>query len=54
MKPEPAPSVPGATEAERMDNALRKVLSVSKTELLREEAKLKRKRERKKRAGKPN
>jgi hypothetical protein len=40
MKPEPAPYVPGNTEAERMDNALRKVLSVSKSELLKAEAKM--------------
>jgi hypothetical protein len=30
MKPLPAPDVPGNTEAGRMDNTLRKVLTVSK------------------------
>jgi hypothetical protein len=53
MKPLPAPYVPGNTEAERMSNALTKVLSVSKADLLKEEAKWKRARERKKR-GKPS
>ncbi len=31
MKPEPAPSVPGNTEAERMSNALRMVLTVPRS-----------------------
>lgn len=52
MKPLPAPDVPGNTEAERMDNALRKVLTVSKEALLKAEAKWKRARARKKRAKK--
>jgi len=39
MKPLPAPQVPGKTEFERFKNALRQVLSVSKEELLRREAK---------------
>lgn len=37
MKPLPAPSVPGKTEFERFDNAMRQVLSVSKQELLKRE-----------------
>lgn len=37
MKPSPAPSVPGSTNAERMSNALGIVLKVSKEELLRRE-----------------
>jgi hypothetical protein len=49
-KPLPAPNVPGNTDAERFDNALLKVLTVSKEELLKEEAKWKRARARKKRA----
>jgi hypothetical protein len=53
-KPAPAPHVPGNTDAERMDNALRKILTVSKEDLLKEEAKWKRTRARKKRATKPN
>ncbi|HYL73278.1 MAG TPA: hypothetical protein VEU96_03685 [Bryobacteraceae bacterium] len=54
MKPLPTPHVPGDTEAARMDNALRKVLTVSKEDLLREEAKWKRAQARKKRARKPS
>lgn len=50
MKPAPPPNVPGNTEAEKFDNALRKVLSVSKEDLLKAEAKWKRERARKKRA----
>jgi hypothetical protein len=38
----PAPNVPGNTDAERMDNALRKVLTFSKADSLKEEAKWKR------------
>ena len=53
MKPHPAPHVPGNTEAERMDNAVRKLFTVSKEDYLREEVRLKRIRERKKRAKKP-
>jgi len=48
MKPLPAPHVPGKTEFERFDNAMRQVLSVSKEELLRREAREKKARERKK------
>jgi len=50
MKPLPAPKVPGNTEAERFDNAVRKMLCVSKEDLLKEEAKDKRAKARKKRA----
>ncbi len=53
MKPLPPPYVPGNTEAERMDNAVRKMFSVSKEALLKHEAKEARTRERKKRAKKP-
>ena len=49
-KPLPAPNVPGSTDAERFDYALRKILTVSKTELLKEEAKWMKARARKKRA----
>jgi hypothetical protein len=38
MKPLPAPNVPGKTEFERFDNAVRQVLTVSKSELLKREA----------------
>jgi hypothetical protein len=45
MKPLPAPHVPGKTDFERFDNAVRQVLTVSKVELLRREAEEKRLRE---------
>lgn len=38
----PAPNVPGDTPAERMSNALSMVLRVSKADLLKKEARLKR------------
>jgi hypothetical protein len=38
MKPLPAPHVPGNTEFERFDNAMRQVFSVSKDDLLKKEA----------------
>jgi hypothetical protein len=50
MKPLPAPNVPGNTDAERMDYAVRKMFSVSKEAVLKEEAKQARARA-KKRAG---
>jgi hypothetical protein len=52
MKPAPAPNVPGNTEAERFDYAVRKLFTVSKEDYLKEEARLKKLRERKKRAKK--
>jgi hypothetical protein len=42
MKRLPAPHVPGNTEAERMSNALRMVLRVSKPDLLKKESRVKR------------
>ncbi len=54
MKPLPAPYVPGNTEAERFDNAVRRLFTVSKEALLKEEAKWKTARARKKRAKKPS
>jgi hypothetical protein len=53
MKPLPAPEVPGNTEAERMDNAVRKMFSVSRETVLKREADWKRSQARKKRARKP-
>jgi hypothetical protein len=47
MKPEPAPSVPGNTDAERMSNALRHVLAVAKEAILKAETKEKKAKERK-------
>jgi len=52
MKPAAAPSVPGYTDAERFDNAVRKIFSVSKDDLRRAEAKWKRAQTRKKRMAK--
>jgi len=49
MNPLPAPKVPGKTEFERFDNAVRQVLSVSKDELLKQEAREKRTQKRKRR-----
>ena len=54
MKPAPALNVLGTTESERMDNALRKILTVCNEDLLKEEAKWNRARTRKKRAKKPS
>jgi hypothetical protein len=48
MKPLPAPNVPGKTESERFDNALRHVFTVSKDDLLKREAAEKKSRTRKK------
>lgn len=53
MKPAPALHVPGNTEAEKFDSAVRKLFSVSKEDYLKEEARLKKMRERKKRTKKP-
>jgi len=54
MRPaQPPPDVPGTTDAERMDNAVRKLFSVSKDAYLKEEARLKRERGRKQRAKTP-
>ena len=51
MKPLPPPDVPGKTESERMDWAVRKMFTVSKESLLKHEAEEKRSRgKRKKRA----
>jgi hypothetical protein len=55
MKPSPAPHVPGNTEAERMDNAVRKMFTVTKEDYLKEEARLKRVRNRRRaKAKKPD
>ena len=53
MNPLPVPPVPGHTEAERMDNAVRRMFSVSKDAYLKEEARLKQARAKKRRAKKP-
>ena len=38
MKPQPAPTVPGDTDTQRFDNAVRKMFTVSKEEIQRREA----------------
>jgi hypothetical protein len=45
VKPAPPPNVPGNTGAERFDNAVRKMFSVSKADVLKAEAKEKRARD---------
>ena len=52
MKPLPPPNVPGNTEAERFDYAVRKMFSVSKEDVLEEEAKQRKARAKRKRAKK--
>jgi hypothetical protein len=48
MRPLPAaPNIPGDTPAERLSNALNRVLKVSKADVLKEEARLKRNGEKK-------
>lgn len=47
MKPAPPPRVPGNTDWERFDNAVGKLLSVPKKAFLKEEARLKRARTKK-------
>ena len=48
MKPASPPNVPGSTEAEKFDNAVRAVLTVSKDSLLKAEAKWKKARAKRK------
>ncbi|MGA2770947.1 MAG: hypothetical protein ABSG26_09045 [Bryobacteraceae bacterium] len=50
MKPAPAPNVPGNTPAERMDSAVRMMFSVPKGPYLKQEARLKQARGRKRAA----
>jgi len=52
MKPHPPPYVPGNTEAERFDNAVRKMLSVSKEDVLKAQEQQKQARTKKRRAKK--
>jgi hypothetical protein len=53
MKPLPAPNVTGSTDAERVDNAVRRFFTVSKQDFLKAEARGKNQRERKNRAKRP-
>ena len=55
MKTPPAINFPeGGTPAERLDMAFRKILTVPKTALVKDEAREKRQREKKRAANKPN
>ena len=47
MRPLPAPHVPGKSEFERFDVAMRQVFTVSKDDILKKEAREKRERKRK-------
>jgi len=50
MKPAPAPKVPGSTPWERLDNAVRMVLTVPKEAVLKAEASKKKRRTKKRTA----
>jgi hypothetical protein len=52
MNPHPAPPVPGNTDWERFDNAVRKVFSVPAEAIQKERERMKAVREKKKRAKK--
>jgi hypothetical protein len=54
MKTLPSPEVPGETPWQRLDNAFRQVLTVPKEALVKEEAKEKAVREKKRAAKKPH
>jgi hypothetical protein len=53
MKPLQAPHVPGNTEAERMNNAVRTMFAVSKADVLKRESEWKRTQAKKPQAKKP-
>jgi hypothetical protein len=53
MNPKPPPYVPGNSDFERFDNAVRKMFTVSKEDVLKEEAKQRRTRTRRKRTKGP-
>jgi hypothetical protein len=52
MKPLPAPDVPGNTPWQRLDSAVRTIFKVPKEAFLKEEARLERRRQKKKQANK--
>jgi len=52
MKPLPSPEVPGTTEAERMEDAVRALFTTPREAFSKEESRLKARRERKKRRAK--
>jgi hypothetical protein len=49
MKPLPPPDIPGKTEFQRFDNAVRRVLTVSKEDMRKREAEYQKEREEKRR-----
>lgn len=53
MKPVLAPRVPGGTDAERMDSAVRKMFAFSKADVLKQEAEWKRDHAKKTQAKRP-
>jgi hypothetical protein len=54
MKPLPPPNVPGNTEWERFDNAVRKVFSVPPEAIQKERARMEKARAKRKREKKPS
>jgi hypothetical protein len=52
MKPHPAPEIPGDTEWQRFDNAVRQLFKVPEAAILRERERMKAEREKKKKAKK--
>ena len=54
MKPLPTPHVPGNTDWERFDNAVGMLLNAPKQAFVKQEKKLKRKREKKRAEKKPH
>jgi hypothetical protein len=54
MKPAAAPKIRGDSEAERFDNAVRKMFTVSKDEILKREEMWRKAQAKKKRAKKPS
>lgn len=54
MKPLPPPAVPGNTEWERFDNAVGMLLNAPKGAFVKQEKKLKRRREKKRAAKQPD
>jgi hypothetical protein len=54
MKPLLPSHLPGNTEAERLDNAVRRMFSISKEDVMKAEAKEKRARDKRRAAKKPH
>jgi len=54
MKPLPPPQVPGSTEWERFDNAVGMLLNAPRQAYMKQERKLRKRREKKRAAKQPN